>query len=241
MSSSFSLQVAVPADASSLADICGASFETDRHTQLKAAHPTKPYNHAEGMKGALEHWLSLPKTKIEITKAVDDSTGEILGLVAWGFRLQQPQSAPKEEPRKEDKEQSTPDEGQTDEPTDALEQLNAFTSKHMVDFMERIMPKGTRAIYIATIAVHPKHQGRGVGTALINKGTAIADAEGVIAWVHSSEAGADMFRKCGFELDDTLEIDLDTTAAQMDIKPPGGDEKWGTYKFRYLVRQPKAA
>lgn len=70
-----------------------------------------------------------------------------------------------------------------------------------------------------------------------------ADKEGVFCWVHSSEDGAEFYRKRGFEIDDTLTIDLDHWAGQMDpkLEPPAGDEKWGTYTFRYMIRQPKAA
>lgn len=238
MSSSFSLQEAVPADVPALAELSSA-FDTDRHTQLKAAHPTRPYNHTQETKKALSHWINVPKSRLEITKAVDDTTGEIIGMVAWAFRLQQtPQPAQAE---KDNKDSTAADQdGDKSQPgADALAQLNDLTSTHLADFMARITADGsTRSMFIVSIVVHPKHQGRGVGTALVKKGTAMADAEGVIAWVHASEAGANLFRKCGFELEDTLEIDLDKPAAEMGIKPPPGHGKWGKYTFRYFVRQP---
>lgn len=246
MSSSFSLQPATSADIPALAEISGLSFENDRHTQLKAAHPTRPYDHAAGMAGGFEYWLSLPKGQIELTKAVDDETGQILGFVCWGFRLEKPQQQPQQQTassagQEESISTSTSSDEKTDAPDlDALARLEELTSDHLAQYQEKVMPPGTRAMYIACISVRPDQHGRGVGSALVRRGTERADAEGVFCWVHASEDGARVFRRCGFEVDDTLEVDLDHWAGQMGIKAPGGEEKWGTYTFRYMIRQPRA-
>lgn len=252
---SFSLKPVVPSDYPAMADMCGLAFENDRHTMLKAAHPTKPYDHAAGMTGAFEYWASRPAGSLELTKAVDDETGEILGFVCWGMRLDKADPN-KEQSKSEDappaEEVAKNVEASVEKPDiakpadavptpdpnlDPIEQLDEFTSAHLAAFQERF--KGTRHMYIITITVHPKFQGRGVGPALIKQGTNRADAESALCWVHSSEAAVHTYQKCGFEEEDTLEIDLDDWARKMDIKPPTGDEKWGTYTFRYLVRQPK--
>lgn len=247
MSSSFSLHPATSADIPALAEISGLSFEKDRHTQLKAAHPTQPYNHAAGMVGGFEYWLSLPKGKAELVKAVDNETGHIIGFVCWGSRLDQPQQQ-QQPPQQTASSVKKPevvvgsDHVKADAPDlDALAQLKELTSDHLARYMEKVMPPGTRAMYIISIAVRPDQHGHGVGSALVRHGTDRADAEGVFCWVHASEDGAGVFRKCGFEVDETLQIDLDHWAGQMDIKPPGGDEKWGTYTFRYMIRQPRAS
>lgn len=132
----------------------------------------------------------------------------------------------------------------TDSPDlDGIARLEEHTNSHFSDFQNRVMPNGVRCMYIMSLSVHPEHQGRGVGSALMKLGTGRADKEGVFCWVHSSEDGAEFYRKCGFEIDDTLDIDLDYWAGQMDpkLEPPAGDEKWGTYTFRYMIRQPKPA
>lgn len=251
----FSLKPVVPADFPAMADMCGAAFENDRHTMLKAAHPTKPYNHAAGMGGAFEYWTSRPAGSLELTKAVDDATGEILGFVCWGMALDK--GVPNKEPAKSERTipteeiergagtgvarprmaVSADDILQPDSELDPLEQLEEFTSSHLAAFQGRF--KGTRCMYVITITVNPKYQGRGVGAALIKKGTDRADSEGALCWVHSSEAGVHTYQKCGFKEDNTLEIDLDSWAQKMDIKPPVEDERWGTYTFRYMIRQPK--
>lgn len=254
--SSFSLKPVVPADFPAMADMCGLAFENDRHTMLKAAHPTKPYNHAAGMTGAFEYWLSRPAGSLELTKAVDDATGEILGFVCWGMSLDKDDTnkeqsnpgdaPPAEESRKavdasvENPDVTTPEDTvPPQDPTlDPLEQLEEMTSSHLAEFQRRF--KNTRCMYVITLTVHPRHQGRGVGPALIKQGINRADTEGALCWVHSSEAGVYTYKKCGFKEDDTLEVDLDDWARKLDIKPPAGDDKWGTYTFQYLIRQPIA-
>ncbi|KAG8160853.1 hypothetical protein KVR01_009117 [Diaporthe batatas] len=252
---SFSLKPVVPADFPAMAEMCGLAFEDDRHTMLKAAHPTRPYNHAAGMGGAFEYWISRPAGSLELTKAVDDATGEILGFVCWGMSLDE--VVPNTDPTKSEQTIAT-GQGQRgagtnlekpklvvsaddilkpDSDLDALGQLKEFTSSHIAAFQGRF--KDTRCMYVITITVHPKYQGRGVGPALIKKGTDRADSEGVLCWVHSSEAGVHTYQKCGFEPDSTLEIDLDSWAQKMDINAPVGDDRWGTYTFRYMIRQPK--
>lgn len=249
---SFSLKPVVPSDFPAMAEMCGLAFENDRHTMLKAAHPTKPYNHAAGMTGAFEYWTSRPAGSLELTKAVDDATGEILGFVCWGMSLdkdvsnKEPSNPIIEGKSETDMEAnvgkpnmvvSADDVPHLDPNLDPLEQLEEFTSAHLAAFQGRF--KSTRCMYVITLTVHPKYQGRGVGPALIKQGTNGADAEGALCWVHSSEAGVRAYQKCGFEEDDTLEINLDSWAQKMGIRPPTGDGKWGTYTFRYLIRQPK--
>ncbi|KUI54462.1 hypothetical protein VP1G_01840 [Cytospora mali] len=258
--STFTFSPVVPVDVPALTEISGLGFANDRHTLLKTAHPTRPYDHAGGMPESFEYWRSLPPGKLEVTKAVDNETGQIMGFVCWATKLNKPdgQSAQQKEtqdastadgnaegPERKPKlpaSATPPDYVKTTSPDlDPLGQLEELTSAHFADFQKRMMPEGTRCMYVVGITVHPKFQGRGVGEALMRLGTQRADAEGVFCWVHSSEDGYALYRKCGFEIADTLEIDLDEWARKMDIKPPMGDEKWGKYTFRYMVRQPKAA
>jgi GNAT superfamily N-acetyltransferase len=244
---SFSLRPVVEGDIPELTAISSLTFDTDRHTQLKAAHPTKPYDHAAGTPDSIRHWLSLPQ-KVEVTKAVDNATGQIVGCVGWVFRgfdrdpgAVDTAQTPPEPINPPDDSVSSDHIGTGSADLDPLEQLRELTDDHFARFMRRTMPPGTRCMFIAGIQVHPEHQGKGIGRALVRQGTERADAEGVICWVHSSEAGAGLFPKCGFEVSETLEIDLDEWAGKMNIEPPPGDERWGTYTFRYFIRQPCAS
>lgn len=94
MSSSFSISPIVEADIPGICAVSGAAFEKDRHTLLKAAHPTRPYDHAGGMGEGVKYWLSLPKERILPMKAVDDETGEVIALGVFGLRLNPPQPQP---------------------------------------------------------------------------------------------------------------------------------------------------
>ncbi|CAN8102696.1 unnamed protein product [Discula destructiva] len=240
MPSSFSISPIVEADIPEICAVGGAAFEKDRHTLLKAAHPTQPYDHAGGMAEGIKYQLGIPKERILMNKAVDDKTGQIIGLGVWGLRLNPP--PPQPSAAKMPSNSAGPNFIKTDNPDlDGIARLRELTDSHFSDFQERIMPDGVRCLYVVGMNVHPDHQGRGVGSALMKLGTDRADKEGVFCWVHSSEDGAEFYRKCGFEVDDTLEVDLDHWAALMEpkIEPPAGDDKWGTYTFNYMIRQPK--
>lgn len=246
-SAPFSIQPVVAADLPALAALCGASMAADRHTQLKAAHPTAPYDHAAGMLGAFASWLAAPSHRVDFVKAVDDDdeTGRILGFVCWGLRLGEEEvdgTTARDDPpgqQPEEKEDGQEEDGHDD----PLAQLDAFTTAHLADYQARVTRRrGSRCMYVMTIAVDPRHQGRGVGTALLRHGTDRADAHagnGVFCWVHASEAGAAVFRAAGFAPDEVLRVDLDATAGRMGIPPPPGRDSWGTYAFTYMVREPQ--
>jgi predicted N-acetyltransferase YhbS len=102
----------------------------------------------------------------------------------------------------------------------------------------KLCPLGTRALYCVSIGVHPAHQGRGVGGALVRWVCAKSDADGVPAWVHASEGAHPLFAHAGFEVVETLVLDLDKWATQ-DRIVEGEKKPWGTYTFRYMVRQPQ--
>ncbi|GAA4552657.1 GNAT family N-acetyltransferase [Amycolatopsis samaneae] len=69
--------------------------------------------------------------------------------------------------------------------------------------------------FLATVGVHPAHQGKGLGRAIVEPGLAAADAAGVPAFLETSEAGnVAFYRKLGFEV--TAEVEL----------PDGGPTTW---------------
>lgn len=57
---------------------------------LKAAHPTRPYDHAGGTGDAVKYWLSLPKERLITLKAIDDKTGQVIAMGVYGMRLKPP-------------------------------------------------------------------------------------------------------------------------------------------------------
>ena len=122
-------------------------------------------------------------------------------------------------------------------PTDPLAQLEALTTSHLTSYQARIQPAGTKALVIGTLAVDPSAQNRGVGSLLIKHGTEIADREGALCWVHSSddEGAVKVYAKAGFVLDDVLVVRLDEWARKAGI-----EGRFGDYRFRYMVRWPRS-
>lgn len=90
MSSPFSISPIVEDDIPGICALSGVAFETDRHTMLKAAHPTRPYDHAGGTGDAVKYWLSLPEGRLIALKAVDDKTGQVIAMGVYGMRLKPP-------------------------------------------------------------------------------------------------------------------------------------------------------
>ncbi|KAK9365573.1 acyl-CoA N-acyltransferase [Lipomyces kononenkoae] len=262
----FSIQSATVADVPAMARISGDSFVEDRHTQMKGFGKV-PYDLENVFSSELPRFIDSPR--LVVRKAVREDTGEIMGWVAWGFRGFTPEEVagiggrnPETDTEKDTKTQMSAErdsnaskEETTSEPMsgedstsgnddasgdDPISRLEAMTDADMKQWMEKLMPDGTRCMYVVSLAVAPKWQSRGVGSALMRWGTAQADAAGVFAWVHSSEDAWQMYSKHAFEVVGTLDVDLDEYAP---VPPPvelGGDGKWGHYVFRYMKRLPKA-
>lgn len=55
---------------------------------------------------------------------------------------------------------------------------------------------------------HPEHQKRGAATSLLNWGTGEADRLEIPAFLESSPQGLPLYKKCGFEVVDTVTVDL---------------------------------
>jgi GNAT superfamily N-acetyltransferase len=119
-----------------------------------------------------------------------------------------------------------------------IQRLIALQDADIKAWMEEVMPEGTRCIFVAGLQVAPKHQRRGVGSALLRFGTNFCDDKGVFAWVHSSESAWKAYEKCGFQVTRSQDCDLDAYAP---MPPPGEgpDAKWGNYVLRYMKYFPK--
>lgn len=88
----YSLQPARHADIPTFAKMMDDSFEKDRHTQVKRLGKNS-YVLADIMPDAMRNWLSKPD-KCALIKAVDNTSGEIMGWVCWGFNCFEEASIP---------------------------------------------------------------------------------------------------------------------------------------------------
>ena len=244
-----------PNDIPTLAHLSHLAFLNDRQTQFKASDPIDPYNHFEAMTGALQHWLSTRSSgETDMVKATNGN-GRVVGWVVWGIRNglelegqqeqhgtghegsircdQSPASSTTKSPPKENHE---PPQQSTNSSKSPRRRLEEYTSSNLQSWMLTLMPPGSLCMYIASICVHPEHQGKGIGSALLKYGTDRADKEKLYCWVQSSEAGSNLFEQDGFEEVGRLEIDLDEWSCG-EVEVPVGEESWGVYVLRYMRRE----
>jgi GNAT superfamily N-acetyltransferase len=122
-----------------------------------------------------------------------------------------------------------------------VKRIMALTDADLKAWMQKLMPEGTRCMFIASLTVDPKFQRRGVSRALLKWGTDTADRLGLFIWVHSSQGAVKAYEAGGFERIGNLEMDLDEYAP---CPPPkeldhDGSGKWGRYELVYLKYLPK--
>ncbi len=70
----------------------------------------------------------------------------------------------------------------------------------VLELMDRLHPRDPHW-YVQTLGVHPDHQGRGVGRALLGPATALADAEGLPTYLETTNpVNLPIYRRHGFEV-----------------------------------------
>ncbi|OAA73621.1 Acyl-CoA N-acyltransferase [Cordyceps fumosorosea ARSEF 2679] len=242
-----------PEDIPFAARLAGQAFASDRQTQMKALGEEEPFDME---KYTLESMPAhLTSRTCHVIKAVDEATGEIMGVCNWGIKGFVPErlplfeervaeaaaaeAKPKAEPKKEEEDEEEEKKEDKQEETDPIKRLVALTDADMQAWMAEVMPPGTRCLFIIGLTVAPAHQGRGVGGALLRWGTRVCDEAGVFAWVHASDPSWGAYRKAGFEVVRSLDLDLDAYAP---CPPPASERegaRWGHYVFRYMKYLPR--
>jgi GNAT superfamily N-acetyltransferase len=238
-----------------LAQIAHNAFANDRHTQLKALNPARPYNHGETKRIALHSWLKDSTRRYSVLKAVDIDTARPVGWICWGYQgvgnpvtpllKSEEEATTKETPGESGIIKSSASESssttlaaaQPSDIDDPLAPLNDLTSQSMQYWKAKFMPEGARCMYIASVVVDPLYTGRGIGRLLVTKGTDEADVAGVYCWVQSSDAGKRLFEACGFGEIGRLELDLDEWVVKVvEQQDKRHDPRWDRYVFRYMRR-----
>ncbi|KAI4234755.1 MAG: hypothetical protein LQ349_003582 [Xanthoria aureola] len=82
---------------------------------------------------------------------------------------------------------------------------------------------------LSLLATHPKHQGQGAGTQLIEWGTSKAEAMGVRCFVDASPAGMGLYRRLGF--------DQEVGDLVLDLAGYEGGEQYGVQRWVGLARE----
>lgn len=150
----------------------------------------------------LEGWSQDPS--IKLVKAVirsprsnangsskEEKEEEIVGWAGWKYYLDDPET-------REEKKRVAP-------PTSPSPQ--AF-----YDFFVRpnLFMKGKRYIALSVLAVHPKHQRKGVGSLLLKAGLEDIDKEhpSLPVWLRATEMGCPLYLRFGFKVAEKETVDL---------------------------------
>ncbi|KAG5975144.1 hypothetical protein E4U55_007838 [Claviceps digitariae] len=256
-SSTYTVSAVQFQDMAEIGQISADAFAGDRQTQMKQLG-SKPYDMKEITMDSLPGLLRNPRAfSIKIT---DDMTGDIMGYCHWGFRGFEPEELPQlhgkpqplpptpkpdtsekaaeAEPKQKQKTYDGPNGPETRPEDDPIGRLQTLTGADLERWMEEVMPEGARCLYIISLSVSPKYQGRGVGSALLRWGTRICEDKKVFAWVHSSEPAWQMYERSGFQVVRVLDVDLDEYAPGPPPPSEGPGARWGHYVFRYMKYLP---
>ncbi|KIJ53689.1 hypothetical protein M422DRAFT_241934 [Sphaerobolus stellatus SS14] len=210
LEANFTIQAAVLAGVPVMAKMGTDVSKLDRNTQVKALGKDGYDLHAMGLE-VFKDYIMSPKCRF--IKAVNDSTGEIMGYCCWGLRgFNEGEFPPLPHPDNIVLQQTTEDAEERIfyelEELDPAKRLEKITADHMTHMMKKLMSEGAKYMFIVAFTVAGDWQSQGVGSALL---------------------------QAGFEVIETLEVDLDGYATAPPPKELEASEgKWGHYVFRYM-------
>lgn len=260
---SVSIQPLNYGDIPTCAQITSTAFAVDPHTVVKGLG-REPYDMYEISYSMLIDGLG--RKKQIYVKAIDEETGEVVGYAGWAFKgvdeakipWKEPtddksaanadkpgeKSKPNIEAKKNESTVDVPSGGDGKQGEGLIDRLKALESRDMEHWQTKIIPQDEPCIFVTGLHVSVQHQSRGVGSALLQYGNAIADKLGLTIWVHSSHQAYEAYKKNGFETVKELDLDLDEWAPRgpRENEPVMGDkgsEKWGRYIIRYMKRDSK--
>jgi GNAT superfamily N-acetyltransferase len=192
---------------------------TEETRDIHAAHRTKKMLEAEAANmNKAKNPQEEPTEKAFSFKAVDTTTGEIVGVSRWTiFYQDEPVTKTIEEEARES----------------MLPALPQVRTKALYAFrmcLERIGRKSvalpplkegddlnsvkmrSKRVYLDVLAVDPSYQGQGIGKALLQWGLDEADRLGLITFLEATREGRPLYDKYGFE---------PTTVDTLDLTPFG--------------------
>lgn len=163
---SYTLLPATLTDVQILGDIFESAFATDAHTLVKLIDQDSK-EMVDGMKEAIESWIQKVQ-RCTITKAVDNNSSTIMGWICWGYHGYEEEQKVKasessvgaEEEEKESNTENDLAESQDKEMSTGVEEMESITNKDINRWIEKVMPKGSKCMFIVSIAVDPKVQSR---------------------------------------------------------------------------------
>ncbi|EKD18483.1 uncharacterized protein L3040_007494 [Drepanopeziza brunnea f. sp. 'multigermtubi'] len=177
-----------------LATVKDSAFKSSAFAQLKLGPNTDLAGLAKYLLGS---WKSDPEARF--MKASLPS-GQIIGFAKWNFFSTTDYHYPF--------------------PTEFLETGQPSLCKMFFDGLAKVMNekmKGKKFIYMHFLAVDPKFQRMGIGKKLCDWGLKYADEKGLEAYIDASPEGKGLYEKCGWQVINTLDIDLSKWGGPKEI------------------------
>ncbi|KAI9879338.1 MAG: hypothetical protein M1830_008798 [Pleopsidium flavum] len=184
------------------------AFADDAMSRIMFPTPTPASTLEKAVNRARE---DMRNPDVTFTKVVDTDSGDIIAFGKWVIYKHE---RPEEEWTKETKRDWG--EGTNVEAADTF--IGAVNQKR------RKIMAGKAHCLLQILDTLPSHQRRGAGTQLIKWGVDVGDKYGIPCYLEASPAGYHLYRKCGFE--DVENLDMDLT-------------KWGgkgTHRYVCMIR-----
>ena len=176
-----------------------------------------------------------------VMKAIDLRTGQLMGWAAWQQVHYYPQidATTQQEIEANVEEIGLQD---ADGAGSALEKakldltpgLQAYLRSHSHGARSSWMGE-RKFMFLNSLMTEPRYQRKGVGTALVEWGNAMADADIVPSFLRGSPFAYKVYLRCGWKVVEKFDVDLREWA-------PGGkrdDMGYGNYSYYYMIRLPE--
>ncbi|GJC79840.1 hypothetical protein ColLi_02678 [Colletotrichum liriopes] len=231
-------------DVPTLLKIHTAAFKTDQFSNLMLLGRADNA-HQELMGKSIRRWMSDPAAKL--TKALD-TNGQLVGWSCWIIKTRyEEESTPAQNSEPDTRSgnaeavrvKNDPPEVQKKQeqsaPQDLARVLGGLMYKDMTSWEDKYL-KGKRYMVLQALATDPRCQRQGIATKLVQHGLEEVDSQGLPCWIHASPMSHNLYEKAGFEEVGRSDYDLDEWAPG----GKGGNQGWGRYTFRYMIRPAKS-
>lgn len=167
-----------------------------------------------------------PAKKFFGFKAVDDSTGEIVGEARWMIYYEDEILTKSIEDEVEDR-ISPPMPQMQVQPTAEFARILATTKREILAVVPSAAEETTtdssapirlrKRVCLHVLAVHPDHQKKGIGRKLLQWGLDEADRLGLIVYLEASADGVRLYESTGFEKVKDVTMNLKPFGAKEDL------------------------
>ncbi|KAL9065393.1 MAG: hypothetical protein Q9161_008249 [Pseudevernia consocians] len=210
----FSVHIATVADIPALSIVSRAAFKDDPCVGYLARNV--PPDMMQAYQCLKNEWKFQTSSLngLKMFKAVDEETGEIVGVSRWQFpySLSEEQSAEKEKLRK-------------DSPAKP-EGFNRELENEILAAIDKFQEEWVDESTHFGLAVSPDHQRLGLGSLLVRDGLDKVDEAGARAFLEAAPVAVPLYLKHGFRTVDEISIDMG---------PHGGV---GIVSYKCMMREP---